>query len=144
MSLPPRMSIEFHQGKRIHTAVSVSVIIRLSRLSLPLSRPSSKLGTPDPASSQQSLPITCTVSPSPPWQAWTPDQDFLHEVKEWNETHPENTVDRILSGTCALIDRHQDLLELVPDGTIPIRGFVKVLFRLIYLGAVRHSDRHCC
>ena len=140
--------MKFHQGKRIDSdaAISVSVITLLpfSRLAPPLSCPTSKLGIPSPTSSRQSLPITRTPSPLPPWQAWTFDQDFLRDVKVWNETHPENTLDRLLSGVCTSIDRHKDLLELVPDGTIPIRGFVKALFHLVYLGAVRHPDHHRC
>ena len=46
------------------------------------------------------------------------------QVKLCNETHP---LDRILNGTCILINRHQDLLELAPDGIIPICGFMKIL-----------------
>ena len=91
------------------------------------SRASSRPRMPNPASSQKSLPITRTSSPSPPWQAWTFDQDFLRTVKEWNETHPENTLDRILNGTCAVIDQHNVLLEMIPNGPIPICGFVKAL-----------------
>jgi hypothetical protein len=82
------------------------------------------------------LPITRTSSPSPPWQAWRFDQNFLHEVKAWNETHPENTLDHILSSTCALIDQYKSLLEHVPGGPIPIRGFVTALAHLVKLGAV--------
>ena len=135
--------MKVHQGKNIHADERISN--RLSRLgSPPLSRPSSKTEKPNPISLQHPLPITRTAPLSPPWQAWTLDQNFLHEVKNWNETHPENTLDRILNGACTLIDRHRDLLELVPDGTIPIRGFVKALVHLVYLGAVRHPDRHRC
>jgi len=82
------------------------------------------------------LPITRTSSPLPPWEAWTFDQNFLREIKVWNENHPENTLDRVLNGTCTSIDRHKDLFELVPDGPIPIRGFVKALAYLVKLGAV--------
>jgi len=94
------------------------------------------LGTPNPASSQKSLPITRTSSPSPPWQTWTFDQEFLREVKVWNETHPENTLDHILSSTCAVIDQHSVPLEHVPEGPIPVRGFVKALAHLVKLEAV--------
>ena len=138
--------MKFNQGERIHAdSIRVYVSVRLSRLALPpLSRLSSRLGTLDPTSSHQSVSITRTLSPSPPWQAWTLNQEFLHEVKVWNETHSENTIDRMFNGACTLIDRHKDLLELVPDGPIPIRGFVKALFHLVYLGAVRNPDRHRC
>jgi len=88
------------------------------------------------------LPIYRTLSPLPPWQTWTFDQNFLREVKVWNETHPEKTLDRILNGTCAAIDRHKDLLEIVPDGPIPFRGFVKALAHLVKLGAVNNLDTH--
>jgi hypothetical protein len=89
------------------------------------------------------FPITRTSSPSPPWQTWTFDQDFLRDVKEWNEAHPENTLDRILNGTCSIINQHSILLEMVPDGLIPIRGFVKALAHLIKLGAVGNLYHHC-
>jgi len=89
------------------------------------------------------LLITRLSSPLPPWQAWTFDQKFLREVKVWNETHPENTLDHILNGTSAFIDRHKDILELVPDGAIPLRGFMKALAHLVKLGAVYNIDPHC-
>jgi hypothetical protein len=73
---------------------------------------------------------------SPPWQAWTLDQDFLRQFYEWNESHPENTLDRILNDICTSIDRHKDLMGLVPDGPIPFRGFAKALAHLMKLGAV--------
>ena len=101
------------------------------------SRASSRPWMPNPASSsQKSLPITCTSSPLPPWQSWTFDQDFLSAIKEWNIAHPENTLDRILNGTSAIIDQHNVLLEMVPDGSTPIRGFVKTLVHLVKLGVV--------
>jgi hypothetical protein len=76
------------------------------------------------------------AAPSPPWQNWTLDPDFLRQVYDWNESHPENTLDRILDGICTSIDRHKDLMELVPDGPIPFRGFIKALAHLVKLGAV--------
>ena len=109
----------------------------------PVVSPSRSSSRPNPGSSQKSLPITRTSSPSPPWETWTFDQDFLSAVKEWNEAHPENTLDRILNGTCAVIDQHNDLLEMVPDGPIPIRGFVKALVHLVKLGAVGDLQIHC-
>lgn len=63
-------------------------------------------------------------------------------MKAWNEAHPENTLDRILNNTCAVIDQHNVLLEMVPDGPIPIRGFVKALAHLVKLGAVGNLYRH--
>ena len=57
--------------------------------------------------------------------------------------HPDNTLDRILNGTCAVIDQHTVLLEMVPDGPIPIRGFVKALVHLVKLGAVGDLQIHC-
>jgi hypothetical protein len=103
------------------------------------SHASSRPWTPNPASSQKSLPITRTSSPSPPW---TFDQDFLRDVKAWNEAHPENALDRILNDTCTVIDQHNVLLDMVPDGPIPIRGFVKALAHLVKLGAVCNLHRH--
>ena len=124
--------------------LTADVLSMLSLLPVPSpSRASSRSWTPNTASSQQSLPITRTSSPSPPWQTWTFDQDFLHDVKAWNETHPENTLDRILNGTCAAIDKHNVLLDMVPDGPIPIRGFVKALAHLVKLGAVGDLGRRC-
>ena len=48
--------------------------------------------------------------------------------------------DRIMSGIRASIDQHKDLFELIPDGPIPFRGFVKALAHLIQLGVVSYSD----
>ena len=67
---------------------------------------------------------------------WTLDQNFLGQVYDWNKSHPENTLDRILNGICTSIERNKDLMELVPDGPIPCRGFVKALAHLVKLGAV--------
>jgi hypothetical protein len=47
--------------------------------------------------------------------------------------------DRVVSGIRASIDQHKDLFELIPDGPIPFRGFVKALAHLIQLGAVNYS-----
>jgi hypothetical protein len=100
------------------------------------SHASSLLGTPQPAASQKSLLITPVPSASLQSQTWILDQDFFRQVYDWNENHPENTLDRILNGICTSIDRHKDLLELIPDGPIPFRGFIKALAHLIKLGAV--------
>ena len=82
------------------------------------------------------LSVNRTSSPSPPWQAWTLDQDFLGQIYDWNKSHPENNLDCILNDICTSIDRNKDLMELVPDGPIPFRGFVKALAHLVKLGAV--------
>ena len=122
---------------------TADLLLTLSLLPVPsLSRASSRPRMPNPASSQKSLPITPTSSPSPPWQTWTFDQDFLRTVKEWNEAHPESTVDRILNGACAAIDQHNVLLDMIPNGPIPICGFVKALVHLVKLGAVGDFHRH--
>jgi hypothetical protein len=87
-------------------------------------------------------------SPSSPWQAWTLDQEFLRQVYEWNTTHPETLSDHILSrlvaSTPQTLNQHKDLFEAVPDGPIPIRGFVKALAHLVKLGAVSNVDSHRC
>ena len=108
----------------------------------PVVSPSRASSRPNPGSSQKSLPTTRTSSPSPPWQAWTFDQNFLRTVKEWNGAHPESTLDRILHGACAAIDRHNVLLDMIPNGPIPICGFVKALVHLVKLGAVGDILRH--
>jgi hypothetical protein len=137
----PRQVRELIGPTNIRTADLLLILSLLPVLSP--SRPSSRSWTPNPASSQKSLPITRTSSPSPPWQTWTFDQDFLSTVKEWNKTHPENTLDRILNGTCAVIDQHNVLLEMIPNGPIPICGFMKALAHLVKLGAVGDLHRHC-
>ena len=135
-----------HSPRQVRELISPTVICTADLLSilslLPPSRTSSRPWTPNPASTQKSLPITRTSSPSPPWQAWTFDQDILRTVKEWNEAHPENTLNRILNGTCAVIDWHNVLLDMIPNGPIPICGFVKALVHLVKLGAVGHLFRH--
>jgi hypothetical protein len=83
------------------------------------------------------------LSPSPPWQTWTLDQDFLRQVYGWNASHQESMADRVVSGIRASIDQHKDLFELIPDGPIPFRGFVKVLAHLIQLGTVNYSAYLC-
>ena len=50
---------------------------------------------------------------------------------------------RIMNGVRTSIDQHKDLFELIPDGPIPFRGFVKALAHLIQLGAVSYSDPRC-
>ena len=136
-----------HSPRQVRELIN-STVIRTADLLLilsllPPSHASSRPCTPNPASSQKSLPITRTSSPSPLWQAWTFDQDFVRTVKEWNEAHPENTLDRILNGTCAVIDQHNVLLDMIPNGPIPICGFVKALVHLVKLGAVGDLHRHC-
>ncbi|KDR84278.1 hypothetical protein GALMADRAFT_705551 [Galerina marginata CBS 339.88] len=84
-----------------------------------------------PTSSRQSL--STTIVPTP-WESWKLDQDFLSQVYSWNVTHPENTLNRILSATSASLERHDVLLELIPDGFIPIRGLIKALAHLVNLG----------
>jgi hypothetical protein len=86
------------------------------------------------------LTVTRSSSPSPPWQTWTLDQDFLRQVYEWNEVHQESMADRIIKDIRASIDQHKDLFELIPDGPIPFRGLVKALAHLIQLGAVNSID----
>lgn len=147
MKVPSKLKVLFSSSGNQKEAQGQSTSDQTPRLTIPLalspSRASSRLATPNPASSQISLPITHASSPPPPWQTWTFDQDFLRKVKVWNETHPENTLDRILNGTCAIIDQHNVILELVPDGPIPIRGFVRALAHLVKLGAVNNFDTRC-
>jgi hypothetical protein len=53
--------------------------------------------------------------------------------------------DRIMGGIRASIDQHKDLFELIPDGPIPFRGFVKALAHLMLLGVVNDIDsRYFC
>jgi hypothetical protein len=85
------------------------------------------------------LSVTRLSSPSSPWQTWTLDQDFLRQVYDWNASHRKSMADRVVSGIRASIDQHKDLFELIPDGPIPLRGFVKALAHLIKLGAVNYS-----
>ena len=132
--------------RQVRELISLTIIRTadlLSMLSLPpVVSPSRASSRPNPGSSQKSLPITRTSSQSPPWETWTFDQDFLRTVKEWNKVHPDNTLDRILNGTCAVIDQHNVLLEMIPNGPIPICGFVKALVHLVKLGAVGDFHRH--
>ena len=111
---------------------------RHSLSAIPQSRSCSPSLTPNLNSSPKnsSLSVNHTSSPSPPWQAWTLDQDFFKQVYDWNEYHPENTLDRILNCICTSIEQNKDIMELVPDGPIPFRGFLKALAHLVKLGAV--------
>ena len=133
--------------RQVREVISTTVICTADLLSilslLHPSRASSRPWTPNPASLQKSLPITPPLSPSPPWQTWTFDQDFLCDVKAWNDAHPENTLNHILNSTCAAIDQHNVLLDMAPDGLIQICGFMKSLVHLIKLGAVGDFYHHC-
>jgi hypothetical protein len=92
-----------------------------------------------PDSSQQ--PLTTTPIPTPtPWETWTLDQQFLSDVYNWNIAHPETTFHRMVKRISASIEEHDVLFELVPDGPIPIRGFVKAVAHVVKLGAVSTSD----
>ena len=70
-------------------------------------------------------------------EAWTLDQDLFRQVYKWNETHPDRLSDRFLNGIRGCIEQHKDLLEAIPDGPIPFRGFAKALAHIIQVGVVR-------
>ena len=130
-----------NKGNRISATIESPLIDSRDSLSpaVPPSRSRSPFTTPNPGSSQKSLPVTRSSSPSPSRQTWTLDQDFLRQVNDWNATHPESIPGRIMSGIHASIEQHKDLFELIPDGPIPFRGFVKALAHLIQLGVVSYS-----
>ncbi|KDR84334.1 hypothetical protein GALMADRAFT_133661 [Galerina marginata CBS 339.88] len=86
-------------------------------------------------SSQQSLSTTHLLTPAP-WEAWTLDQGFLYQVYSWNAQHPESSLDRIFDKFTTAIEQYEVLLELIPDGLIPIRGFVKALTHVMKLGMI--------
>ncbi|KDR84379.1 hypothetical protein GALMADRAFT_710662 [Galerina marginata CBS 339.88] len=84
-------------------------------------------------SSEQTLSTAITPNPNP-WDTWTLDRDFLSQVYDWNAKHPENTLGRVFHKISVAIEQHELLFELVPDGLIPIRGFVKALAHIVKLG----------
>ena len=62
------------------------------------------------------------------------DQDLFRQVYEWNALHPD---DRFFNRIRTCIEQHEDLLDVLPDGLIPFRGFAKALAHIIKVGAVR-------
>jgi hypothetical protein len=68
--------------------------------------------------------------------AWTLDQNLFHQVYEWNATHPHKLCDRFIHHIRTCIEQHKELLDAIPDGPIPFRGFAKALVHVVKVGIV--------
>jgi len=63
-------------------------------------------------------------------------QGVLQITFQISQDHPETSFSRILDNICYTVENGKDLLEVIPDGPVPIHGFVKALARLLTLGVV--------
>ncbi|KDR75731.1 hypothetical protein GALMADRAFT_140342 [Galerina marginata CBS 339.88] len=129
-SLPPPDIRVSRNSQQICEAASAQEPERSARASPPLEISQAV------AIRSTSQPESSSIGPPTPWEAWTLDRGFLMQVYSWNAANPESTLDRILSKMSASINRHDALLELAPDGPIPLRGFLNALAHLVKLGTV--------
>lgn len=81
---------------------------------------------------------------TPPWDPWQIDADFIKTLSQWNEDHPETTLERVLEKMKNAVETTQPLFELIPDGAFPARGLVKALAHLVLLGSVGPSRLSFC
>ena len=71
-----------------------------------------------------------------PWEKWEFNKEFFKSLSNYRKDHPENSFSRIFDNICYTVENGKDLLEAIPDGPVPIRGFVKALACLLKLGLV--------
>lgn len=70
------------------------------------------------------------------WKNWVIDPQFLASLAEWNQKHPESTLDKILDKISKKIDSASDYTSLIPDTPFPARSLVEGLCKLVHLGVV--------
>jgi len=73
---------------------------------------------------------------STPWEKWEFNREFFKSLSTYRKDHQESSFSRILDNICYTVENGKDLLEAIPDGPVPIRGFVKALACLLKLGVV--------
>ena len=81
-----------------------------------------------------------------PWEKWEFNKEFFKSLSNYHKDHPESGFSRILDNICHTVENGKDLFEAIPDGPLPIRGFVKALACLVKLGVVSeigHSTPVC-
>jgi len=82
--------------------------------------------------------LTSSSSPAEtaPWKSWSLDPDFYADLRDWNQRHPGNKLDRLLADITARIDTVKAYFDLIPDTPIPVRSLVKSVTYLIELSTV--------
>ena len=81
-----------------------------------------------------------------PWENWEFNREFFKSLSKYRKAHPETSISRILGNICQTVENGKDLFEAIPDGPLPLRGFVKALACLLKLGVVSqmgHSTAVC-
>ena len=76
-----------------------------------------------------------------PWEKWEFNKEFFKSLSKYRKDHPESSFSRILDDICYTVENGKDLLEAIPVGPLPLRGFVKALAILLKLGVVSHMGR---
>ena len=71
-----------------------------------------------------------------PWEKWEFNKEFFKSLPKYRKDHPETSCSRILDNICYTLENGKDLFEAIPDGPVPICGFVKALACLLKLGVV--------
>ena len=78
-----------------------------------------------------------------PWEKWEFNKEFFESLSNYRKDHPETSFSHILDNICYTVENGKDLFEAIPDGPIPIRGFVKAIGCLLKLGVVSHGTAVC-
>lgn len=82
-------------------------------------------------------------APLSPWEPFTLDAESLKELHEWNRKHQSSRFTVILDSARTKVatslesDAAKLLLDLIPDGTVPVGSLVKGLVSIVVYGAVR-------
>ena len=76
---------------------------------------------------------------STPWEKWDFNREFFKSLSKYHKDHQETNFSRTVENICYALENGKDLFEAIPDGPIPIRGFVKALACLLKLGMVSQS-----
>jgi hypothetical protein len=71
-----------------------------------------------------------------PWDDLNLDREFFHQIHQWTKLNPETKLDVLISEASSLVDQGRPLLQALPDGILPFRGFVEAMAQLFVLGAV--------
>jgi hypothetical protein len=74
--------------------------------------------------------------PAPAWDLWEIDAEFLKMLSQWNENHPDSTLERVFAKINTGLENAQPLFELIPDSPFPARSLVTALAHLVNLGVV--------
>jgi len=101
------------------------------------------VGKPGCNSPVQSL-VELQGTNSMPWEKWEFNKEFFKSLSRYRKDHPETNFSRVLDNIFYIVENGKDLLEAIPDGPVPIRGFVKALACLLKLGVVSQMAHQLC